>query len=117
MGGKAVAGKGDVEATVGTKPFTGANAGTWTAGNTKETASTTLKSGGAFVLHSATCTFDFDGTNAAGATVKGKSTVTLEAKPTALQPGGRPVLVHGDSAEDLFGNKLEVTSTRPLRSS
>ncbi|MEU2391314.1 hypothetical protein [Streptomyces sp. NPDC007369] len=116
MGGKAVAGKGDVEATVGTKPFTGADSGKWTAGSVEVTASTTLKAGGAFVLHAASCTFSFDGKNAAGP-VKGTSAVALEAKASLLQPGGRPVLLHGDSAEDGFGNTLEVTSARPLRSS
>ncbi|MFG3497632.1 hypothetical protein [Streptomyces sp. NPDC047928] len=115
MGGRAVAGEGDVTATVGTMPFTGADTGTWTQGTMTETASTTLKADGAFVLHAVTCVFDFQGTNSAGAAVKAASTVTLKAEPSLLRPGGRPVLLHGDSAEDAFGNRLKVASTRSLR--
>jgi hypothetical protein len=114
MAAKPVAGDGDVSATAGTTPFTGAQGGTWTAGPVQLKTYAKLKAGGMPVVHQAECTFSFSGNNASGATVAGTSTVTLTKPGRLLQKGQQSVLADGDSATDSFGNKLAVTSTRRL---
>ncbi|NEW69887.1 hypothetical protein [Streptomyces rhizosphaericus] len=114
MGAEA-AGTGDVTATPGTTPFTGADKGTWTAGEVVETASDKMKAAGAFLIHRATCDFTFSGTAPNGAAVSGKSTVALSATASRLRVGGERLLLNGDEAHDTFGNALKAVSTRPLR--
>ena len=113
MPAKPAAGDGDVSATVGKKPFTGADKGTWTAGRVQLTTYAKLKAGGKAVVHKAECTFSFSGT-AGNTTVSGSSTVTLTKTGRPLQKGQQSVLVDGDSATDDFGNKLTASSTRRL---
>jgi hypothetical protein len=115
MAGKPVAVTGDVVATVGTTPFTGADLGTWTAGAVSVQFYNHLTSGGTTVIHQAECTFNFSGTNSGtGATITGSETVTLTAGATVLQRGQSGVLVQGDVAIGTFGNKLEVQTTNVL---
>jgi hypothetical protein len=114
MTGKNVAAQGDVSATPGNLPFTLAQSGTWTPGAITATAHPELQVGGAPVITQASCTFSFAGVNASGATVTGKETVTLPARSTTLRVGSDTVLVNGDQAVGVFGNKLQVVSTRKL---
>ncbi len=102
--------QGDVSATPGTTPFTGANSGAWTAGTISETAYDKVVSGGANAISQAECTFNFSGANASGTAVTGSETVTLSAKSTKLQQGAAGVLVAGDSATGTFGNTLTASS-------
>jgi hypothetical protein len=101
-----VARQGDVSATPGTTPFTGATSGTWTAGTIGDTPYDKVVSGGAKAISEARCTFSFSGANASGSPVTGSETVTLSAKQTKLQKGASGVLVDGDSATGTFGNTL-----------
>jgi hypothetical protein len=115
MAAKPVTGDGDVSATAGTTPFTGAQGGTWAAGSVQLKTYAKLEAGGKPVVHQAECTFSFSGANASGAKVEGTSTVTLTEPGRPLQKGQQSVLVDGDSANDSFGNKLSVSSTRRLQ--
>jgi hypothetical protein len=118
---KPVAVKGDVSATAGTSPYTGAQSGTWTAGPITETSYANLKSGSKEVIWKAECTFSFSGANSSGATVTGTEKVTLTAKTTLLKKGEHNVLVDGDSktggdTPPSFDNKLSVSAGGTLKS-
>jgi hypothetical protein len=123
MPAKSVAVEGDVKATVGTMPFTGAQSGTWTAGSISYTSYANLKSGGKKVIWKATCLFSFKGASASGATVTGTETVTVTATTKLLNKGQRSVLVDGDTRTggDLpaptpnYDNKLTVSASGPLK--
>lgn len=120
MPAKSVAVKGDVSATVGTMPYTGATTGTWTAGPILETSYVNLKSGGKEVVWKAQCTFSFSGANQAGEAKTGSETVTLTAGTTLLKKGESSVLVDGDSktggdSPPSFDNKLSVSASGPLK--
>jgi hypothetical protein len=114
MAGNSVARTGDVIATPGTTLFTGANAGSWTAGPISVQTYSKLTIGGQLVIHGASCTFSFTGTTGPGAPITGIETVTLPAGVTVLQKGQSGVLVQGDSATGAFGNKLEVQTANKL---
>jgi len=106
--------EGDVSATVGTTPFTGADKGTWTAGPITYTTYDRLTSNGTKAISEAECTFSFAGTNSSGATVTGTETVTLSARPTKLQKGASGVLVNGDSASGDYENTLTASASQKL---
>lgn len=109
-----VARAGDVTATVGQLPYSGATSGTWTAGTVATTTATLASSDGAAVVVGASCTFSFNGTNGQSP-VTGTSTVTLSPGPRVLTIGGVAPLVDGDSQQDAYGNTLRVGSTATLR--
>ena len=111
-----VARQGEVTATAGTTPFTGADNGTWTAGPVSYTAYAKLKRGGTGVIHRASCLFSFSGANSSGTAVAGTSTVTLTAGTTKLQKGVSNVLQNNDEASDSYGNKLKASSSEKLKS-
>lgn len=111
-----VARVGDVSATPGTLPFTGAKTGTWTPGPVSYTSYTALRAAGAAAISEARCLFDFKGTTEGGSPVTGAETVVLRAGPTTLQRGAAGVVLHGDSATGQFGNRLAALSTAPLLS-
>ena len=118
MAGKNVAVEGDVVATAGTSPFTGADKGTWTAGQISYQSYAKLTVSGQKVIHEASCTYDFSGTTTDGNPILGKESVTLTASPTLLQKGQSQVLVNGDAAKDSkYGNKLEVQTSNVLKTS
>jgi hypothetical protein len=105
-----VARQGDVSATPGTAPYTGATSGAWTAGTISDTPYDKIVSGGKKAISEAQCTFSFSGVNdGSGATVTGSETVTLSAKQTKLQKGAAGVIVDGDSATGTYGNKLTAS--------
>lgn len=110
-----VAIQGDVVATPGTVPATGAASGTWTAGPVSYQSYSKLKVGGN-VIHQASCTFNFSGATSGGSAVTDVSTVTLTAGSTKLQKGSTFVLQNGDQKSDSFGNKLQAQSSRKLKS-
>jgi hypothetical protein len=113
---KSVATVGDVSATPGTTPYTGADSGAWTAGPISYTSYVKVASGGAKAISEARCTFSFSGANSSsGATITGTETVTLRAGPTKLQKGEAGVIVDGDSETGSFGNKLSAASGEPLK--
>lgn len=114
MTGKSVAGQGDVSATPGNVPFTGAQSGTWTADAITVTPHPVLRVDGAPAITQASCTFSFSGANSNGSPVAGQESVTLTAGATTLHVGPQTVLVDGDQAAGVFGNKLQVVSTRKL---
>jgi hypothetical protein len=118
----AVAVEGDVSATVGTMPFTGAQSGTWTAGPITYSSYANLKSSGKKVIWKATCTFNFSGANASGAAVTGAETVTVTATTKLLNMGQRNVLVDGDTktggdppTPTSYDNKLTVSASGTLK--
>lgn len=115
MPGKDVAGEGDVSATPGNMPFTGAQSGTWTAGSVSVTAHPDLQVGGAAAISQASCVFSFTGANSSGTAVTGQETVTLAAGATKLHDDQTSVLVDGDEAVGMFGNKLLASSARKLK--
>jgi hypothetical protein len=117
MAAKPVAVEGDVSATVGTAPFTGAEAGTWTAGSVSLTSHANLKVGGKKAVWKATCTFSFTGQSSSGATVNGSETVTLTATTKLLDKSQSSVLVDGDQAQGNYGNKLTASATGALKTS
>ncbi|WP_404385398.1 hypothetical protein [Caenispirillum salinarum] len=106
--------KGDVTATAGTVPYTGATSGDWTAGAVELTSYPVLTVAGTDVIHKAECTFSFLGKNSGGA-VTGSSTVTLTAGAQPLQGGLSNVLVDGNWNKDAYGNTLNVSATGVLR--
>jgi hypothetical protein len=111
-----VARQGEVTATAGTTPYTGADSGTWTPGSINSTAHTKLKRGGTSVIRQASCLFSFSGANSSGTAVAGTSTVTLTAGTTKLQKGVSNVLQDGDEASDSYGNKLKAITSGKLKS-
>ena len=118
--GKSVAAKDDVSATPGAVPFTGADQGTWTAGEINAPGHPEFQMGEAAVISEASCVFSFQGSNSGtGAVVAGQETVTLTSGTTKLHVGQVTVLVDGDEAtgDGGFGNKLTVTSSRKLATS
>lgn len=113
---KRVAVDGDANASAGSKNFVDTATGSWTAGPVTVSAYDQLSAGGTKVIYKAECSFTYQGSdNSSGATVPGESSVTLEASGTTLQGGDTFVLVDGDSAEDEFGNKIEVSASSPLQ--
>ena len=114
MAGNSVAVTGEVVATPGTTPFTGANAGSWAAGPISVQTYSKVTIGGQPVMHRASCTFSFTGTTSNGAPVSGSEVVTLTAGTTVLQKGQSGVLVQGNSATGTFGNKLAVQTASKL---
>jgi hypothetical protein len=114
MAGKRVAVTGEVVATPGTTPFTGANAGNWTVGPIGVQTYSKLTIGGQPVIHRASCTFSFTGTTSTGAPITGIETVTLTAGTTVLQKGQSGILVQENSFTGNFGNKLEVQTANKL---
>jgi hypothetical protein len=102
MPAKAVAVEGDVTATAGTAPFTGAESGTWTAGAVSVTTYDDLVVGTRKVVWKATCTFSFTGAT------------------TLLNKSRTSVLVDGDAqtggdAAPTFDNRLSVAASGALR--
>ncbi len=116
MPGESVAGEGEVVATPGSTPFTGAETGVWTAGPIAVQSYSKLTIGGKPVIHQAQCTFNFSGQSSSGASIVGSETVQLKAGQTLLQKTQGGVLVNGDTATGQFGNKLEVRTTNVLHS-
>lgn len=115
MPGKNVAVEGDVTATPGTIPFTGAVSGTWTAGPISYQKYSQLTVRNVSVIHQAQCTFLFSGSNGTSP-VSGSETVTLIAKTTNLQNGLAFVLLNGDTQVGVFGNTLTAKASGPLTS-
>jgi len=115
---KPVAKVGQVTASEGKGMYGAATSGSWTKGEIKPTSYPKLSIGGKEVLHEATCKFSFSGKTDSSppVTVTGTSDVTLSAKTTKLQKGASNVLRDGDSAEDSYGNKLEVSAQNVLKS-
>jgi hypothetical protein len=118
---KAVAGKGDVKATKGSTDPPGQVSGSWTVkGDVEYKAYSKLKAGGAEVIHTASCNFEYvngklpDG-KPAPATVP--SSVTLKGSGTRLQGSASGVILDGDDESDSYGNKLAASSSRKLTSS
>lgn len=74
-----------------------------------------LKTEKGAAIHSATATFSYMGGSTPGAPPVPlppiPSSVQLKAQNTALTDSGKSVLVAGDTAQDTFGNKLEVSDT------
>lgn len=74
-----------------------------------------LKTENGAAIHSATTTFSYIGGSTPGTPPVPlppiPSSVQLKAKNTALTDSGKSVLVAGDTAQDAFGNKLEVSDT------
>lgn len=103
-----VAVDGDVTATAGATPYTGAESGTWTAGPITSSSYSALKSGGRPVIWKAECTFAFSGASSSGAAVAGQETVTLTATTKLVNKHQNNVLVDGDEASGTYGNKLSV---------
>jgi hypothetical protein len=114
---KSAAKAGEVSATAGTKFYSPAVKGKWTAGPVQETPYSKLKSGGKAVVHKAECTFSFTGTGPtpAESPVSGTSKVTLTAKTTKLQKGASNVLVDGDSEKDSYDNELKASASGKLK--
>jgi hypothetical protein len=114
---KSVVTKGGVTASPSTTMFSGADNGTWTAGDITYQLYAKLQVGSANVIHTASCTFSFAGSNSSsGATVTGTETVELKAKSTVLQKAGSSVIVDGDSASGtVYGNKLQAKSSNRLK--
>ncbi len=116
MAGLGVAKAGDVTASVGTTYFGTATSGAWTAaGPVTETTYSFLTIQGAAVVHQASCSFSFSGSDGTNA-VTGASSVTLTASSTTLQKGSTFVLRDGDSAQDIYGNTLTVSAPNILTS-
>jgi hypothetical protein len=116
MTAKSVAVEGDVKATAGATPYTGANSGTWTAGPVSYQTYSKLQVNGKPVIFEASCTFNFKGTGPNNAPVAGVETVQLSAGTTTLQKGANNVMKHGDQKiSDIYGNKLEVSTSSKLR--
>lgn len=92
-----VAVDGDVTATPGSiTTVKDAQSGKWTAGTISYKTYPKLKVNGKPVIHEASCTFTFSGTNSSGATVTGSETVKLSAGTAKLQKGADKVLKDGD---------------------
>lgn len=112
MTANSVAGEGDVFATPGKVLFKGATKGSWAAGHIFYVPHAHLKIDGAPAISQASCTFAFTGD------VSGTEPVTLSPGATKLQCGPASVLVHGDTiTSSQYGNQLQVSSTRKLKTS
>lgn len=109
---KPVARDGDVTATAGTSPYSGADSGTWTAEPVSYTTRSKVKAGAA-AISKAECTFSFSG-KSGNSQVSGTEKVELTAGSTKLKTGGGGVLVSGDSKTGTYGNKLEASSSAKL---
>lgn len=108
--GKTVAIEGDVQAIVGTIPYSGAANGTWTAMPVQYVGYRQLTIGGKPVIYEAECRFLFSGFSASGTPVVGQEVVKLTAQSTKLQGGLLRVLVTGDLALGTYGNQLKVVA-------
>lgn len=113
MAAKPVAHEGDVTATAGKSPYTGATSGTWTAGAVTATNAPLAASDGKKVIVQAECTFTFSGTNGTS-TVTGTSKVALAPGSRLLTIDGSMPLVDGDSQQDSYGNTLAAASAATL---
>jgi hypothetical protein len=113
MATKPVARKGDVTATVGTMPYTGASSGTWSPGTLTVTTAPLASSDGNEVVVKAESSFTFLGSSG-NTTIKGDSSVVLSPGPQLLTIDGSAPLVHGDSAQDAYGNTVSVSSSATL---
>jgi hypothetical protein len=113
---KPVAVEGEISATAGTTLHPPAASGTWTAGPVVEVPHTKLSVAGKAVVLQATCTFTFSGTTSppASSPVAGVEVVVLSPASTILLSSSTSVLVDGDSAEGVYGNKLEVSAAGHL---
>ena len=113
-----VAVEGDVLAQPGTTPAPGAASGVWTPGQVNYTSYAFLTVNGVAVIYEASCTFSFSGTSPppASSAVTDSSDVKLSAGGTVLMASQNNVLLNGDSANDDFGNKLEVVTGNHLKS-
>lgn len=113
--------QGEVQTTNGTtSPETATSGtGTWAAGTVSYKTYTQLKSGGTVVIYEASCKFTWSGGTQKADSSKAHgpvdSTVTLTATTRLTQKGSSKVLVHGDSASDQYGNKLQVNAAGPLK--
>jgi hypothetical protein len=112
---KSIAVEGDVSATPGNTPYTGAESGSWTAGTITYQGYDPLTIGGTRVVREASCTFSFSGASSSGATITGTETVTLSASATKLQGGSSNLLVDGDSEVGSYGNELLVQTGAKLQ--
>ena len=112
---KSVAVEGDVSATPGSTPYSGAETGSWTAGAITYQGYDPLTIGGTRVVSEASCTFSFSGASSSGATITGTETVTLSAGGTKLQGGSSKVLVDGDRKAGSYGNELLVQTGAKLK--
>jgi hypothetical protein len=118
MAGKSAAKSGDVKPKPGTTFYSPAVKGSWKkVGDVQETSYSSLKSGGAAVLHKVECKFSFSGTGPtpAEAPVTTVETVTLVGMTTLLQKGLSNVIVDGDVKTDSWGNELKATASGPLK--
>jgi hypothetical protein len=114
---KKVAVEGDVQATPGSTPFTGAASGTWKEGEITYSSYDYLNISGRKAIYKAQCKFTFTGTSPAPANnpIVGDETVTLEAQSTKLQRGLSNILVDGASSTgSTFGNTLQVKASHKL---
>jgi hypothetical protein len=119
MPAKSVATEGDVTVTLGTTAPTGLTPPTGWAqdGDITYTTYPFFTVGGKAVIHQASCSFKYTGTDSGGTTQTMPSSVTLTANPTVLQKGTTNVLLNGDTASDTpYGNTLTVVTTNPLKS-
>lgn len=114
MAAKSVAVVGDVIAQAGTTLYGDATSGGWTHGNVSYVTYPQLIVQGQNVVYEATCKFKFDGSSGNTA-ITGTSDVTLTAAATLLMQNENNVLIHGDSQEDSYGNKLYVESSTILK--
>jgi hypothetical protein len=110
-----VAVQGEVQAQPGTVMYTGATAGTWTAGTVSYKTYSKLTVGKTAVIYEASCDFSFDGSSGNTA-VKGTATVTLSAGNSKVQGGLNKVLRDGDQKVDSYGNTLSVSAAGKLKS-
>lgn len=111
--------EGEVQATAGSTVPETASGGSWSAGSVSYTGYNQLKVGGTKVIYRASCTFTYSGgtqkadSSKPHATVT--STVTLTATTKLTQHGLNHVLVHGDTEQDSYGNKLKVQAGGVLK--
>ena len=108
--GDVVAVRGDAIATPTSSTTVGQTgwSGVWSAEPVVEAFHENLKVEGSVVIHRASCTFRFVGTDASGTPQSAASVVELESGETILQAASGNVLVHGQRARDDDGNELRI---------
>lgn len=119
MATRPVAVADDLVATASSSTENGAKnaSGTWSAGAVGTDSYARLTLEGAVVVHRASCTFTFSGSDkSSGASVTETEEVTLTAATTQLQKGLQGVLRDGDGVTSANGNRLEVQAAGSLRS-
>jgi hypothetical protein len=115
---KRVGVKGDVQPTNGTTQPEKGTGGTWASGPIRYQTYAYLKVGGTPAIYEASCTFTWNGmlkADPSKAHSPEYSTVTLTATTKLTQKGSKKVLVDGDSAQDEYGNKLQVSAAGVLK--